>query len=109
MDEFLNKYYFLKSRKFWAFIGGIVSILTAAFQAPVFPVQEVITGITALVIGYMGTTAWEDVATKKAMMAPMTTVETPSSNVEISTSDAAAPPETQPAPVHSPELGRMGG
>jgi hypothetical protein len=93
MDEFLDKFHFLKSRKFWAFIGGVISILSAAFQADVFPVTEVITGITALVLGYMGTTAWEDTAMKKALAAPTTTIETPSENISISTSDTGTSPQ----------------
>lgn len=86
MDGFLDRFHFLKSRKFWAFIGGIISILGAAFQAEVFPTQEVIAGITALVLGYMGTTAWEDTARAKAEAAPTTTVTTPgTSDVQVTT------------------------
>lgn len=95
MDAFLDKFHFLKSRKWWAFIGGVFGILSAAFQAEVFPVQEVIMGIVALVLGYMGTTAWEDTAMKKAMMAPMTTVETPATTDVTIT----APAETLPKPT----------
>lgn len=103
MDEFLNKFYFLKSRKFWAFIGGIITILSAAFQAEVFPTQEVITGIVALVLGYMGTTAWEDTARSQAeSKAATTTVSTPgTSDVQVTKSDTSAP-------AH-PMIGRMGG
>lgn len=107
MDGFLEKFHFLKSRKFWAAVSAAVTLLTAASTQDPYPIDTVIQGLVAIALGYMGTTAWEDTAMKKAMMAPMTTVETPSDNVTVSTSDTTQPAPGQPV-VHSPELGRMG-
>lgn len=66
MDAFLDKWYIFKSRKFWAFVGGILSLYLATSQMHPFPIDTFVQGLVALVLGYIGTVAWEDSAAKKA-------------------------------------------
>lgn len=103
MDGFLNKFHFLKSRKFWTFIGGVAGIFSAAAQVEPFPVTEVIVGIVTLATGYMTTTAWEDTARSKAEVnATVTTVSTPgASDVQVT-----APPDTSPVTLPEPLVNR---
>lgn len=96
MPEVLKK--FVNSRKFWAFVMGLVTLLSAAFEDGVFSADEV-KAISALIIGYIVSVAWEDGKFAEALAKPTTTIETPATNVAVTTSDAP----------QSPELGRMGG
>lgn len=66
MDAFLDKWYIFKSRKFWAFIGGVLSLYLATAQMHPFPIDTFVQGLVALVLGYITTVAWEDSAAKKA-------------------------------------------
>lgn len=101
MDAFLSRFWWLKSRKLWAFVGTVVTILTAAASQDPYPIDTVIQGIVAALLGYMGTVAWEDTARAKAEAPPVTTVTTPgASDVTV-----IAPPET-PATAH-PIIGRI--
>ena len=56
----------LTSRKFWTLISAVVGIIVTGFSVDPYPVTEVISGIVALGLGYMGTTAWEDNAERKS-------------------------------------------
>lgn len=115
MDAFLDKWYIFKSRKFWAFIGGVLSLYLATSQMHPFPVDTFVQGLVALVLGYIGTVAWEDSADKKAQatvqaanvtaaaQTTTTTVTTPGgSDVTVT-----APPDVTPAPT-KPIVGPMG-
>lgn len=111
MTAFLDKYWFLKSRKFWVFIGAVISLYFATARVQPFPVETFIQGVVALALGYMGTVAWEDTAAKKAeatiaaanvtaaAQTATTTISTPgTSDVQVT-----APPDAPaPTPVRSP-------
>lgn len=90
----------LQSRKLWAAIIGLVSILWVAYQsgAAIDP-DTVVNAILGIVAAYIGATAWEDGKAAEAMAKPTTTIETPSQNVTVSTTDTTPP---------TPMLGRMG-
>ncbi len=62
MEAILNKYWFLKSRKFWTFLGSVMTILTTAATQHPYPTTTVILSIVSLAIAYMGSVAWEDTA-----------------------------------------------
>lgn len=86
MSAFLNKYWFLKSRKFWTFIGSVVIVISTAAAVDPFPVREVIISITTLAVGYMGTVAYEDGAAKHALaleLAAKMEAETASRQAEL--------------------------
>lgn len=76
MAEFLDKYHFLKSRKFWAVLLGWLTLLSASISAmcldpavcnPIvpFPWQDFTTKTVTLVIGYIGSVAFEDGMAKR--------------------------------------------
>lgn len=50
---------FLNSRKFWAFISGLLLVLSTSAQDGVFTPEEIRT-IAGLVIGYILSVAFED-------------------------------------------------
>jgi hypothetical protein len=66
MDAFLDKWYIFKSRKFWAFITGVLSLFQACYQIHPFPIQTFVLGLVTLILGYIATVAWEDNAQKNA-------------------------------------------
>lgn len=108
MDAFLAKWHFLKSRKFWTMIGAVVTLLVTASNQDPYPIDTVIQGLVAIVLGYMGTVAWEDTASKKAIGeiakaesdAQTTTVSTPGESDVTVTAPADATP-AQPVIHHT--------
>ena len=60
MKEFLDKYYWLKSRKFWTFVFTWVSLLITCLQTTPFPTELFIQGSVGLAVGYMASVAFED-------------------------------------------------
>ena len=66
MREFLNKYHFLKSRKFWAVLFGWIALLVTCFQQMPFPTETFVNGSVALVLGYIGSIAFEDGMQKRS-------------------------------------------
>lgn len=89
MKALTDKFFFLKSRKFWACVVGWLTLLSASIAAicldpevcqPVvrFPWQDFTTKTLALVIGYIMTVAWEDTARVNAASKPATVAITPS-------------------------------
>jgi hypothetical protein len=60
MQEFLDKYHFLKSRKFWTFVFTWMALLITCLKADPFPVDNFVNASVALAIGYMGSVAFED-------------------------------------------------
>lgn len=91
MNDQPSLYYVLQSRKFWAtLIGLILMVVTAIANKQPIDVNTLVNGIVVLVGIYVGATALEDGLTKHN--AGQTTVSTPSSNVDISTSDTPAKP-----------------
>jgi len=83
----------LQSRKLWAAIVGLIFILVNAYlnHAQIDP-DTVTNAIMGIVAAYMASVAWEDGKKARAQAAPTTTVETPASNVTVTTTDAPAPP-----------------
>ena len=70
---------FLSSRKFWAFLTGFVTLIGTAFEDGTISAQET-QAISALVIGYIFSVAWEDSAHAHAagqVAAAATTQPTP--------------------------------
>lgn len=102
MDAFLAKFWWLKSKKVWAFIIGVVGITGAAFQVDPFPYADFTMKLVALIVGFQASNAVEDGMKAQAQVkAATTTVTTPgASDVQVTA------PET-PAPAH-PMIGRMG-
>lgn len=89
MDKFLNRFWWLKSKKVWAFIIGVVGITAAAFQVDPFPYADYTMKLVALIIGFQGTNALEDGMKAQAeAKAVTTTVSTPgASDVKVTPSD----------------------
>lgn len=84
---------FLQSRKLWAAIVGLILIVVNSILNNQMVDPDTLTNaIMGIVAAYMAATAWEDGQKAKAQVAPTTTVETPSSNVTVTTSDAGKPP-----------------
>lgn len=82
--------YVLQSRKWWSAVIGLILILVTAWNQHPFPTDAVVTAVMGVVAAYMASVALEDGLTKHN--AGQTTVSTPSSNVDISTSDTPAKP-----------------
>lgn len=80
-------YYVLLSRKFWMSAIGLILILVTAWHQDPFPTDAVVTAIMGVVAAFVAATAYEDGQKAKAQAAPTTTIETPSSNVSVTTSD----------------------
>jgi hypothetical protein len=57
MSQMVRK--FLTSRKVWAFVGGLITLITISYADNVFTPQE-IQNIAATIIGFMGSVALED-------------------------------------------------
>lgn len=89
MDDFLDKWHFLKSRKFWAAAIAFVALLATCAQVEPFPWQEFIEKTVWIVLGYIGGTAFEDGMAKRD--SAKTTVETDSPRVSVTTSDSNPP------------------
>lgn len=100
MDAFLNKFWWLKSKKVWAFIIGVVGITGAAFQMDVFPYVDYTTKLVALIVGFQASNAVEDGMKANAeAKAQTTTVSTPGeSDVTVIAPDASV---TQPFIDHT--------
>lgn len=98
----------LKSRKVWAAIVGLVLIFVNAYlnQQQVDP-DTVTNAVMGIVAALMASIAWEDSQKARAEIAPTTTIETPSTNVTMTTTGATA--DAPPTPDVHPTLGRMGG
>lgn len=101
MDDILSHLWWLKSKKVWAFIIGVVTLSAAAFQVEPFPYADFTTKLVALIIGFMGSNAVEDgMKARAASNATTTTVSTPGgSDVTV-----VAPPDhtgTPPQPFIS--------
>lgn len=81
----------LRSRKLWAAIVGLALIVVNAFlnQQQVDP-DTLTNAIMGIIAAYMAAVAFEDGMAKKN--ANKTTIETPSENIEISTSEAKPKP-----------------
>lgn len=82
----------LQSRKLWAAVVGLVFILVNAYlnKTQIDP-DTVTNAIMGIVAAYMASVAWEDGQKAKATATPTTTLETPSGNVTVSTSDSTPP------------------
>lgn len=101
MDGFLDRFWWLKSKKVWAFVIGAVTLTGTAFQMDVFPYADYSTKLVALIIGFMGSNAVEDgMKARSDASASTTTITTPSPEVTVTTSDE--PKSKQPF------IGRMG-
>lgn len=84
----------LQSRKFWAAVVGLVSIVWVAYQSgTAIDPNTVVNAILGIVAAYMGATAYEDGKQAEAVgrmvagetAATQTTVSTPSDNVTVTT------------------------
>lgn len=89
MDRFLSHFWWLKSKKVWAFIIGVVTLTATAFQVEPFPYADFTTKLVTLTVGFMGSNAVEDGMKARAHAnATTTTVSTPGeSDVTVSKSD----------------------
>jgi hypothetical protein len=96
MGVFLNKYHFLRSRKFWAALAAWLALLITCLQTEPFPVETFVNGTVAIALGYIGGVAFEDGMAKKD--AGKTTIATDAPNVSIETAEAKP----------TPPVGRMG-
>ncbi len=78
----------MQSRKLWAAIVGLIFVLVNAAlnQAQIDP-DTVTNAIMGIVAAYMASTAYEDGQKARAEVLPTTTIETPSQNIEVKTSD----------------------
>jgi hypothetical protein len=84
----------LQSRKLWAAIVGLVFIVVnAALNQQQIDPDTVTNAVMGIVAAYMAATAWEDGQKAKATAAPTTTIETPATNVAVTTSDTPTPPQ----------------
>lgn len=101
MDAFLERFWWLKSKKVWAFIIGLVGLTAAAFQVEPFPYADYTMKLVALIVGFQGSNALEDGMKAQAeSKATTTTVSTPgASDVSV-----IAPTDAPPTPT----IGRMG-
>lgn len=91
MDAFLDKWHFLKSRKFWAAAAAFVAVLSACIQVEPFPWQEFIEKTVWIVLGYIGGTAFEDGMAKRDTGKTM--VEAPAgTDVELTTTASETTP-----------------
>lgn len=101
MDAFLERFWWLKSKKVWAFIIGLVGLTAAAFQVEPFPYADYTMKLVALIVGFQGSNALEDGMKAQAeSKATTTTVSTPgASDVQV-----IAPTDAPPTPT----IGRMG-
>jgi hypothetical protein len=89
--------YVLQSRKFWmAVVGFVLILVTAITQGQELDANTIVNGILGIVAAYIGSVALEDGLTNRN--AGKTTIETPSENVQVTTTEAK--------PV--PPVGRMG-
>lgn len=102
MDKFLTRFWWLKSKKVWAFVIGVVGITAAAFQMDAFPYVDYTTKLVALIVGFQAANALEDGMKASAVAkAATTTVSAPgTSDVQVTPSDTPAPPQ--------PFVGRTG-
>lgn len=66
MAAFLDKYHFLKSRKFWMTVSAWIALLITCLQTTPFPTETFVNGTVALALGYVGSVAWEDAAEKRS-------------------------------------------
>jgi hypothetical protein len=107
MDAFLNRFWWLKSKKVWAFIIGVVGITGAAFQADVFPYVDYTTKLVALIVGFQAANALEDGMKARATAAALITSVSAPAGTDVSVS---APPATLGVnPVlHSSQLPPVG-
>lgn len=95
----------LNSSKFQAAAAGILVLVILALVNHQQIDPNVLSGlVTALVAAFIGATAYEDGQKAKASVAPTTTVETPASNVTVTTTDTPQPP----APPASPKITTQG-
>lgn len=103
MDAFLARFWWLKQKKVWAFIIGLVGITGAAFQTDPFPYVDYTTKLVALIVGFQATNALEDgMKAQATSKATTTTVSTPgASDVTV-----VAPPDTSPATLPEPLVNR---
>lgn len=101
MDEFLARFWWLKQKKNWAFVIGLVGITAAAFQADYFPYVDYTTKLVALVVGFQAANALEDgMKARAAANATTTTVSAPGgSDVTV-----LAPPESPSQPIYPGRL-----
>lgn len=88
MDEFLRRFWWLKSKKVWAVVIGFVTITSAAFQVEPFPYEDFTLKVLGLVAAFIGGNALEDGMKAKAEATPVTTVSTPSDNLTLSIDDS---------------------
>lgn len=93
MDAFLDRFWWLKSKKVWAFIIGFVTIAAAAFQVEPFPYEDFTMKVLGLVAAFIGGNALEDgMKAQGEAKATTTTVSTPgTSDVNVSQGDKPQP------------------
>lgn len=86
MQELLKP--FQESRKVRAAAIALLTIIvTAILGHEKIDPDTVVNAIVLLASAYMGAVAWEDVATKKAMAQPTTTIETPAPNISVTATE----------------------
>lgn len=79
----------LKSRKVWAAIVGLILIfVNATINEQQVDPDTVTNAIMGVVAALMASIAWEDGQKARAEVAPTTTIETPSENVSVTTTEA---------------------
>lgn len=81
MDVFLDKWHFLKSRKFWAAFAGWLALLITCLQSDPFPVDQFVNGTVAIVLGYIGGVAFEDGMAKR-QTGPVQVAQADNVNIE---------------------------
>lgn len=103
MPDVLKKLF--GSRKFWSFAVGLVTLIGASLEDGAFSAQEV-QAISALVIGYIASIAYEDSAHARAAgevnAAAMQASQPTQPTVGIDANNVTV------SPPPSPTLGRMG-
>jgi hypothetical protein len=63
----MDKFHFLKSRKFWTAVSALAILLITCFQTEPFPTETFVNGVVAIALGYIGGVAFEDGMAKKSV------------------------------------------
>jgi hypothetical protein len=81
MNDILDRYHFLKSRKFWAAFAGWIALLISCLQTEPFPVETFVNGTVAIALGYIGGVAFEDGMAKR-QSGPVQVAQADNVNIE---------------------------
>lgn len=83
----------LQSRKLWAaLVGLILIVVNALLNGEQIDPNTVTNAIMGIIAAYIAATAYEDGEKAKAEGKPTTTIETPSDNVTVTTTEAKPKP-----------------